>query len=83
METCLPEVLDNLIRFGIASVVGMLLPVVNIDVSYTTYQQLKLGRIKNVDEILRDELMESGGKGIELILHAFLDAPFSDKATTR
>ena len=61
----------------------MLLPVVNIDVSYTTYQQLKLGRIKNVDEILRDELMESGGKGVELILHAFLDAPFGDKATTR
>lgn len=50
-DSYLPEVLDNGILFVVAAVVGVLGPVVDINLGDTTDQQLELTLIKDVDEI--------------------------------
>jgi hypothetical protein len=47
----LPEVLDDGILFVVAAVVGVLGPVVDIDLGDTTDKQLKLTLIKDVDKV--------------------------------
>jgi hypothetical protein len=75
----LPEVLDNLVVLGVATVIGVLLPVIDIDISNTTDEQFQLTFIKNVYEIRRNEFMETGDECLELLLDTFLNAPFSDE----
>jgi hypothetical protein len=47
----LPEVLDDGVLFVVATVVGVLGPVVDIDLRDTTNEQLKLTLIKDVDKV--------------------------------
>jgi hypothetical protein len=77
--TYLPEVLYHRIAFGVTAVIGMLLPVVDIDICDTTNEQLKLALIEDVDKVGRDELVETLHKGIELLIDTLLDAPFCDE----
>lgn len=72
----LPEILDHLILFLVAAVVGMLLPVVDVDVGDAADQQLKLALVEHVDEIGGNELVEAGDEGVELFRDALLDLPF-------
>lgn len=74
--TNLPEVLDYGILFIITSVVGVLHPIVDINLGDTTNEQLKLPLIKDVDKIGGDELVEALDEGIELLLYTLLDTPF-------
>ncbi len=71
----LPEELDHLVGFGVAAVVGMLLPVVDIDLGDTADQELELSLVEDVDEILGDELVEALLERLELLGDALLDAP--------
>lgn len=57
----------------------MLLPVINVNISDTTDEELELALIEDVDQINRDELVESRNKGLELFVHALLNAPFRDE----
>lgn len=75
----LPKVLNHNITLGVATVVGVLLPVIDIDVSNTADQQLKLTLIKNVDKVSWNQLVEAGHEGIELLLDSLLNTPLGDE----
>jgi hypothetical protein len=47
----LPEVLDDGILFVVAAVVGVLGPVIDINLRNTTNEQLKLTLIEDVDKV--------------------------------
>jgi hypothetical protein len=47
--TYLPEVLYHGIAFGITAVVGVLLPVIDIDICDTTNEQLELALVEDID----------------------------------
>lgn len=80
MTTYLPKADDHLVVFGIPAVVSVLLPVIDIDVRNTTYQQFQLPFIKNVNELWRYQLVETRKEGIELFFDPLLDTPFGDEA---
>ena len=79
----LPEVLYHGITFGVTTVVGVLLPVVDIDVRDTTNEKLKLALVENVDQIGRDKLVEALHKGIELLIDTLLNAPLGNEPKMR
>lgn len=81
--TYLPEVLHHDITFGVAAVVGVLLPVVNVDVCDTSYEQLKLALVEHVDQVCGDELVEALHEGVKLLLHTLLNTPLGDKPVIR
>ena len=72
----LPEILDHLVLFLVAAVVGVFLPVVDVDVRDATDQELEFALVEDVDEIGGDELVETCDEGSELLFHALLDLPF-------
>ena len=76
----LPEVLDDLVRLRVAAVIGMLLPVLDINIGNTTNQELELALVEDIDEIGRNKLIKAGDEGVELLFDALLDAPFDHKA---
>jgi hypothetical protein len=43
----------------VTTVIGVFLPVVHVNVGNTANQQLKFTFVKDVDEVLRDELVEA------------------------
>lgn len=75
----LPEIDNDLVRLGIASIIGMLLPVVNVNIGDTADEQLQFSFVKDVDKILRDQLVEAIHIGAELLLDSFLDPPFREE----
>lgn len=72
----LPEVLDHLVLLLVAPVVGVPLPVVHVDVRNTSDQQFQLALVEHVHQICRNQLVEPGHEGIELLLDALHDLPF-------
>jgi hypothetical protein len=78
----LPEVLYDRIALGVATVVSMLLPVVDIDVCYATDEQLELTLIEDVDEVGRDELVEALNKGVKLLIDTLLNAPLCNESAS-
>jgi len=78
--TNLPEELNDFIRFGVTSVVGVLLPVIYVNICYAADQEFKFALVKDVDQIWRDELMETSNECVKLLLHTLLDTPFGNKA---
>lgn len=76
----LPEVLDDLVVLCVATVVGVLLPVFDVDISNTTNQQLQLALVEHVDQIRRNELVETAEEGVELLLDTLLNAPFCNQS---
>jgi hypothetical protein len=78
----LPEVLDDLVLLLVAAVVGMLLPVVHVDVGDTTDKQLEFTLVKDVDKVRWDQLVEAGHEGVELLLHSLYDLPFRNQPKT-
>ena len=81
-NTYIPEVNNDIIILSVTPVIGVLLPVIDIDISNTTDQQLKLPLVKDVDKLSRDELVEASDKGIELLLDTFLNTPLGDQPTS-
>ena len=75
-----PEVLDDFVLLGVASIIRMLLPVLDVDVGDTADEQLELSLVEDIDEIGRDEFVEACDEGVELFFHPLLDAPFRDEA---
>ena len=75
----LPEVLDDLVLLLVTTVVGVLLPVVDVDISDTTDEKLKLALIEHIDKIGWDQLVESGHESVELFLHSLHNLPFSNQ----
>lgn len=47
--TDLPEVDDDLVGFGVASVVGVFLPVLDVDVGDAADEQLEFALVEDVD----------------------------------
>jgi hypothetical protein len=45
----LPEVLDHLVVFRVSTVVGVLLPVFNVNIGNTTNEQFEFALVENVD----------------------------------
>jgi hypothetical protein len=76
----LPEVLDHLVLFLVATVVGVLLPVVDIDIGNATNEKLELTLVKYIDEVGRDKLIEARDEGVELFLYTLGDFPLCDKS---
>lgn len=78
--TYLPEVLNDFVGLGVASVIGVLLPVVNIDISNTANQKLKFPLIEDVDQILWDEFVETNEESVELFIDTPLNTPLCNEA---
>lgn len=78
-----PEVLNNFVLFLVAAVVGMFLPVIDINISDTTNQEFELALIENVDKISWDQFVETGDEGIELLFDSLLDLPFGNESGPR
>lgn len=76
----LPEVLDNFVILRVTAVVGVLLPVIHVDVCYTTDKQLEFTLIEDVDEISGDQLVETSNEGLELFFDTFLNTPFRNES---
>lgn len=78
-----PEVLYHLIGFRVAPVVGILHPILNIDVYGAPHQELEFALVQDLDEIRGDEFVETGHEGGELLFDALLQAPFGEEAVSR
>lgn len=75
----LPEVLNHSIILCVTSIIGVFLPVINVDVCYASDEQLQFALIEDIDEIRRYKLVEASNEGVKLLIHTLLDAPFCDK----
>lgn len=75
----LPEVLDHRITFSVAAVVGVLLPVLDIDVCNSANEEFELTLVEDVDQIRGNELVEALHEGVELFVNTLLNAPFCDE----
>ena len=75
-----PEVLDDFVILGVATVIGVFLPVLDVNVCNTTDKQLELAFVKNIYKIRGDELVETGDESLELFLDTFLNTPFRDES---
>ena len=73
----LPEMLNHLVVLGVASVIGVFLPVLHVDIGDTADEELEFALVEDVDEVGGDEFVEAGYEGVELFRDALLDAPFS------
>ena len=78
----LPEVLDDLILFLVSTIIGMLFPIINIDVCYTTNEEFKFSFIKNVNKVRRDQLIEACDESVELFFDPFLDLPLRHESVS-
>src|ERR1700722_17036785 len=74
-----PEILNDLILFLISSVVGMLLPVVYINIGNATNQKLKFAFVEDTHKVGWNQLVEARDERVKLLLHTFLDLPLRDK----
>ena len=74
-----PEVSDDLILLCVASVIGVLLPVLDIDICNATNQKLQLPLVKYIDKVRWYKLVEARHKRVELRFNSLLDSPFGDK----
>ena len=75
----LPEMLNNLVGLGVSTVVSVFLPIVNVDISDTTNEEFELALIEDVDQICRNELIESRHESCKLFFDSLLNAPFGDE----
>jgi len=57
----------------------MFLPILDVNVGNTTNQEFKLSLIEDVHKVRRDELVEPGDEGVELLLDTLLYPPFGDE----
>ena len=57
----------------------MLLPIINVNISNATDEQFKFTLIEDIDQIRRDQFVETCDEGVELIFHSFLNTPFSNQ----
>jgi hypothetical protein len=72
--------LNDLVVFSVAAVVGVLFPVLDVDVGDTADEQLEFALVEDVDEVGGDELVEASDKSLELLFDALLDSPFGDES---
>lgn len=68
--------------YSLSSVVGVLLPVVDIDLGHTTDEQLQLSLVKHIDELLRDKLVETRHESVKLLRYSSGDSVLSNEAST-
>lgn len=68
--------MNDWILLIVTTVVGVLHPVVDINLTNTTNEKFKLSLIKDVDEIGGDKLVEALDESVELLLYTLLNAPF-------
>lgn len=67
--------LDDFILFLVTSVIGVLLPILNIDIGNTTDQQFQFTLVEHVDKVCRNEFIESRNERIKLFFNSFLNLP--------
>lgn len=77
--THFPEVLNDFVVLSVAAIVGMLLPIIDINIRDTTNQQLQFSFIENVDEIGWYQLIETREESLELLLDSFLNSPLRNQ----
>lgn len=73
----------SIVQFGddsLSSVIGVLLPIVDVDLGHTTNEQFQLSFIKDIDEFLRDELVETRHESLELLRHSSGNSVLGDEA---
>lgn len=58
---------NNVARNSLSSVIRVLHPVIDINFRHSTDQQFQLALVKDVDEFLRNKLVEAGHEGLELL----------------
>lgn len=75
--------MDDFVGFGVAAVVGVFLPILDINIGDTADKKLELALVKDVDEVLGDEVVEACDEGVELLFYALLDTPFCDEPMGR
>ena len=78
--TYLPEINNDLVVLSVTTVIGVLLPVIDINIGDTTNQQLEFSLVKDIDQVRGDQLVEAGKECVELLLNSLLNTPFGDEA---
>ncbi len=73
----LPEILYHLVLLLVAAVIGVFLPVIDVDVRDAADQEFELALVEHVDQVGGNELVEAGDEGVELFRHPLLDLPLS------
>ena len=76
----LPEVLHHFVAFLVATVVRVLLPVVDINIRNAANQKLKFTLVENIHQVGGNELVEAGDERVKLLLNALGDFPFCDES---
>jgi len=74
-----PEVLDDLVLFLISTIVGMLFPVINVNIGNTANQKLELAFVKDIHKIGWNQLVETRNESVKLLLYPFLNLPLRNK----
>lgn len=74
----LPKVLDNFIILSVSTVIGVLLPIFNINIGDSANEKFEFALVKDIDEVGGDEFVKASDEGVELFGDSFLDAPFGD-----
>lgn len=64
----------------LATVVSVLHPIIDVNLGHATNQELKLTLIKDIDEFLRNELVEARHEGVELLRNAARDTVLGDES---
>lgn len=75
----LPEILNDFVGFLVATIIGVFLPVVHINISNTTDQKLEFSFVKDIDEIGGNQLVEAGNECVELLFDTLFDLPFCEE----
>lgn len=76
----LPEVLDHFVLLLVAAVIGVFLPIFNVDICNAANKKLQFTLVEDVDEVSWDKFVESGDESVELLLYSFLNFPFCDQS---
>lgn len=80
LGNALPEVFDDRVALSVATVVGVLLPVVDINVRNTSNEEFKLTLIKDINQLRWNQFVETSNECLELLLNSLLDTPFGNEA---
>lgn len=75
----LPKPLYHVVTFSVSSIIGMFFPIVYVHFCNATDEKFQFTFVKDVDQILRNEFVESLRKVLELFFNAFLDTPIRNK----
>lgn len=78
-----PEIHNHLVRLRVSAVIGVFLPVINIDIGDTTNEEFELSFVEDGNKVCGNEVMESSNEVSKLFFDTFFNAPFRYESFSR